>query len=122
MRRALYLTALAAALAGCAAGMTGRGAHGETASRDEAISPSTLSREQVRLVQRSLAQHGLVVDVNGTFDDRTRTALLEFQRARSLPESGALDGPTLEELGIDPREVTPVRAPAHLSPDDVVGW
>jgi peptidoglycan hydrolase-like protein with peptidoglycan-binding domain len=49
------------------------------------------------------------VDLTGHFDDRTQTALMDFQRARGLPSTGNLNQPTVEALGIDPREVMPVR-------------
>ena len=80
----------------------------------EPISPVALSPEQVRILQRSLSQHGMQVNVSGAFDDSTRTALLEFQKSRALPGSGALDKPTLDALGIDPRDVTPVRGSDEL--------
>jgi len=130
MKRVLLGMAIAAALAGCASGgmNTGRGygAYGygaadseRTLPADQGISPAALSPEQVRLVQRSLAERGLVVNVSGTFDDRTHSALLEFQKAQSLPENGVLDDATLRALGIDPRDVTPVRGPADVPNVDV---
>jgi peptidoglycan hydrolase-like protein with peptidoglycan-binding domain len=72
------------------------------------IQPSELSPEQVRTVQRSLSERGFAVDPTGTFDDRTQTALMDFQRARGLPATGNLNNPTVEALGIDPRDVMPV--------------
>ena len=73
------------------------------------IQPSDLSPEQVRLVQRSLVDRGFAVDPGGTFDDRTQTALMDFQRARGLPPTGNLNQPTIDALGLDPRDVMPVR-------------
>ncbi len=72
-------------------------------------SATDLSPEQVRLVQRALADRGYAVDLTGAFDARTQSALAEFQRARGLPANGMLDASTLETLGIDPRDVMPVR-------------
>jgi peptidoglycan hydrolase-like protein with peptidoglycan-binding domain len=63
----------------------------------------------VRLVQRALADRGYPVELSGVFDTHTRSALTRFQRARGLPGDGTLDGSTLETLGIDPRDVLPVR-------------
>ncbi len=111
MTRVLGIFAFAV-LAGCAA----QGAYsGGTASTQApspsgqmAVEPSGLSSEQVRLVQRSLADRGFAVNLTGTFDDRTQTALTDFQRARGLAASGSLDASTIDALGIDPRDVTPV--------------
>ncbi len=83
-----------------------------------AIQPSDLSPEQVRLVQRSLVDRGFAVDPGGTFDDRTQTALMDFQRARGLPATGKLNQPTIDALGLDPRDVMPVRGTV-ASPDDL---
>lgn len=55
-----------------------------------------------RQVQEKL--HGLGFDagpVNGEFGAKTQAALAQFQLARNLPASGALDDGTLAELGID---------------------
>ena len=82
---------------------------GEGSSRSGALPASELSPEQIRLVQRALADRGYPVDLTGAFDGRTRSALEEFQRARGLPADGKLDPNTLETLGIDPRDVMPVR-------------
>jgi peptidoglycan hydrolase-like protein with peptidoglycan-binding domain len=71
--------------------------------------PSDFSPEQVRTLQRALSDRGFAVDLTGRFDDRTQTALMDFQRARGLPSTGNLNRPTVEALGIDPREVMPVR-------------
>src|SRR6185369_8412049 len=81
--------------------------------------PSDFSPEQVRTLQRALSDRGFAVDLTGRFDDRTQTALMDFQRARGLPSTGNLNQPTVEALGIDPREVMPVRgenAPHEASP------
>jgi len=38
--------------------------------------------------------------VNGDFGTKTQAALAQFQLAASLPVSGQLDDPTLDELGV----------------------
>ncbi len=73
------------------------------------VQPSDLAPEQVRLVQRALTDRGFALDLSGAFDDRTQTALMDFQRARGLPTTGNLNRPTVEALGLDPRDVMPVR-------------
>lgn len=80
--------------------------------RATVIQPSSLSPEQVRLVQRSLVDRGFAVDLSGTFDQPTQSALSEFQRARGLPATGNLNTPTMDALGLDPRDVMPVRGDA----------
>jgi peptidoglycan hydrolase-like protein with peptidoglycan-binding domain len=71
--------------------------------------PGDLSPEQVRMVQRALADRGFTVEPSGRFDDQTRTALNDFQRSRGLPETGNLNADTAAALGMDPNEVMPVR-------------
>jgi peptidoglycan hydrolase-like protein with peptidoglycan-binding domain len=80
--------------------------------RATVIQPSSLSPEQVRLVQRSLVDRGFAVDLSGSFDQPTQSALSEFQRARGLPATGNLNTPTMDALGLDPRDVMPVRGDA----------
>jgi peptidoglycan hydrolase-like protein with peptidoglycan-binding domain len=38
---------------------------------------------------------------NGTFNTKTQAALAQYQRAYSLPVSGAMDGTTLAVLGVE---------------------
>jgi Putative peptidoglycan binding domain len=115
MKRALFIVAFAA-LAACASrersysgGAAPTSATPPGNDQSAVIQPSDLSPEQVRLVQRSLVDRGFAVDLTGSFDDRTQTALMDFQRARGLPATGNLNAPTVEALGIDPRDVMPVR-------------
>jgi peptidoglycan hydrolase-like protein with peptidoglycan-binding domain len=111
MTRVFFLTALATiACTNKAATYSGdtTGATSAGATRG-AVAPSELSAEQIRLVQRSLIDRGFAVDPTGAFDDRTQAALMDFQRARGLPANASLDQPTLDALGLDPRDVTPVR-------------
>ncbi len=81
----------------------------QSASGQPGARLSDLSAEQVRLVQRSLRDRGLAVNVTGVIDDQTRTALRDFQRAHRLVPSGRLDSPTTEALGVDPRDVRAAR-------------
>lgn len=105
---------LLAAAAACASQQRPQGETYSTTSpsaeqQATVIQPSSLSPEQVRLVQRSLADRGFAVDLTGRFDDPTRQALTQFQRARGLPATGNLTPPTVDALGLDPRDVMPVR-------------
>lgn len=77
--------------------------------RTTVVQPSSLAPEQVRLLQRSLIDRGFAVDLNGTFDQPTQTALAQFQRARGIPATGNLNAPTIDALGLDPRDVEPRR-------------
>jgi peptidoglycan hydrolase-like protein with peptidoglycan-binding domain len=115
MRSTLFALAMAA-LVGCSAHKGSGPPQAATAGQSgpgEAAAPgypaAELSPEQVRLVQRALADRGYAVDLTGAFDSRTQSALAKFQRARGLPANGTLDSSTLETLGIDPRDVMPVR-------------
>ena len=112
MKRGLCIVVLAG-VAACASQSAYSGGAASTtapsASEQGAAERSDLSPEQVRIVQRSLADRGFAVDLTGTFDDRTQTALLDFQRARGFPATGQLDASTMEALDIDPGDVAPVR-------------
>jgi len=123
MKRALCILAFTV-LAACASrertysgGTASTGAAPPMNDQSAVIQPSDLSPEQVRLVQRSLVDRGFAVDLTGNFDDRTQTALMDFQRARGLPATGNLNAPTVEALGIDPRDVMPVRGTTSSSQD-----
>jgi len=92
---------------------------GDWSYEDQAVQPpvissvaSELSPEQLRLVQRALAAQGFTVSVTGDLDVQTRTGLMCFQQAHQLGSSGDLDGSTVQALGLDPREVMPVRGPS----------
>jgi peptidoglycan hydrolase-like protein with peptidoglycan-binding domain len=109
MKRALVTAAIVAAAA-CSSREKGYStAPAETAEEASVIQPSELSPEQVRVVQRALADRGFAVELTGEYDSSTRSALTAFQRARGLPATGNLNSPTVEALGIDPSDVTPVR-------------
>ena len=90
-------------------GGTARTSTAASEQQTSVVQPSDLSPEQVRLVQRALSDRGFALDLSGRFDERTQTALGDFQRARGLPATGNLNQPTVEALGLDPREVMPVR-------------
>jgi murein L,D-transpeptidase YcbB/YkuD len=112
MQRTFCALAIAV-LAGCSAHRgspsDAPAARAEQREAARGIPASELSPEQVRLVQRALADRGYPVELSGVFDAHTRSALTRFQRARGLPGDGTLDNNTLETLGIDPRDVLPVR-------------
>jgi len=55
-----------------------------------------------KVVQERLVEEGFDAGpANGDFGAKTQTALAQFQLARNLPASGALDQRTLNELGVD---------------------
>ena len=74
-----------------------------------AVSDAQVSREQLRLVQRTLSQRGFPTELTGEFDQGTRDSLAAFQHSRQLPESGMLDSSTMDALGVDVGQVMPVR-------------
>lgn len=84
----------------------------DTADRTTVVEPAQLDPEQVRLLQRSLVDRGFAVDLSGRFDQPTQDALAQFQRARGLPATGNLNAPTIDALGLDPRDVQPERGGA----------
>jgi peptidoglycan hydrolase-like protein with peptidoglycan-binding domain len=104
---------LAVALAACSRERTYRSppeAGGAAQPTDTWVGqPSDLSPEQVRTVQRALVDRGFPIELSGAFDAQTRTAMGDFQRSRGLPATGNLTPDTAEALGLDPREVMPVR-------------
>ncbi len=113
MKRVLSIVAFAA-VTGCASQSAYSGGAASTAApsaSEQGVEGSNLSPEQVRVVQRSLADRGFAVDLTGALDDRTQTALMDFQRARGLAATGQVDASTIDALGIDPRDVAPVRGP-----------
>ncbi len=120
MKRTIVLAVVVAAAAACSSRersySSGQAPSSAKAEETNVVQPSELSPEQVRLVQRALSDRGFAVDPTGSFDARTETALMDFQRARGLPATGNLNSPTVEALGVDPRDVMPVRrgeAPAE---------
>lgn len=123
-REVLFVFVAVAALLACSnkartyEGSTTAGPASPDGAQSAVIQPSDLSPEQVRLVQRSLVDRGFAVDPGGTFDDRTQTALMDFQRARGLAATGKLNQPTIDALGLDPRDVMPVRGTVG-APDDL---
>ena len=80
------------------------GNHPEEAYSDDA--PLLVSRGDYaplfKAVQERLLEQGFDAGpANGDFGAKTQAALAQFQRARDLPASGALDSRTLNELDVD---------------------
>jgi peptidoglycan hydrolase-like protein with peptidoglycan-binding domain len=109
MKSSFFLVALAGALACAHESYSGSGV--ATRAPNTTVA-SSLSAEQVRLVQHSLADRGFAVPLTGAYDDATREAVAQFQVARGLPETGSLDAATGEALGIDPQALKSVRGTA----------
>jgi peptidoglycan hydrolase-like protein with peptidoglycan-binding domain len=56
----------------------------------------------IKQVQEKLHDAGFDAGpVNGQFGEKTQAALAQFQLSMLLPASGALDAPTLLQLGVD---------------------
>jgi peptidoglycan hydrolase-like protein with peptidoglycan-binding domain len=55
----------------------------------------------VRRVEEQLQKAGYDVEIDGQWDDATKAAVTEFQKAEGLNATGLLDIDTIEALGID---------------------
>ena len=63
-----------------------------------------ISGEQVRSVQQALQGKGMDPGaVDGVMGPRTQDAVRNFQKAQNLPQTGRIDAPTLQKLGISPQ-------------------
>ena len=60
-----------------------------------------LSRDTLRQIQQSLSDQGYETNVDGIWGERSREALIEFQRAQDLAPTGELDPPTMTALNVD---------------------
>ena len=76
-----------------------------------------LSEPEIREVQLVLVQRGLLVqaDVTGVLNERTKTALISFQRQQGLQTSGSIDVRTVSALGLTSK-VGPQKSGAASSP------
>ncbi|BDG08695.1 peptidoglycan-binding domain-containing protein [Anaeromyxobacter paludicola] len=122
MKRMLQVLALAAPLVACSSreksySDTSMQSASAAEPRSEVARPSDLSAEQVRLVQRALSDKGFATDLNGSWDDRTKSALMSFQRSVNLAPTGNVNAQTAEALGLDPQQVMPVRGQGTQSDD-----
>ncbi len=70
----------------------------------------------MRLVQEALARQGYDVPATGTFDAATERSLLAFQGRRELPQTGDLNAPTADALGIPPERLAPPRPAGDAGP------
>lgn len=60
-----------------------------------------LKPEHIRAVQRNLNQKGFDAgEVDGIWDDETRSALRNFQKSQNMKQTGALDQKTATALGV----------------------
>ena len=60
-----------------------------------------LSETEIREVQQVLIDRGFLTgQVDGVFNDRTRQALISFQRREGIQASGSIDSRTVSSLGL----------------------
>lgn len=68
---------------------------------EQTISPNSLSRSQVRQIQRALNKSGFRAGpVDGLWGPKTSDALKQFQQSKNIETNGQLDQQTLSELGL----------------------
>jgi peptidoglycan hydrolase-like protein with peptidoglycan-binding domain len=88
-----------------------------------AHTPADLDRATVRAVQDALDKQGFKVGpADGVWGARTESAIANFQRARGMNASGALDAHTLAALGLLPagtERPVPRRPGESLGPADL---
>jgi peptidoglycan hydrolase-like protein with peptidoglycan-binding domain len=65
------------------------------------VAAGEVSVDQVRSAQQALQSHGVNPGpIDGVMGPRTEQAVRDYQRRQNLPETGRLDPPTLEKLGV----------------------
>jgi hypothetical protein len=81
------------------------GSRGSPNARDDVRAGASIDERGdpvVRSAQQTLNDRGFDAGVaDGRMGPNTHDAILRFQRERNLPETGALDAPTLRALGLD---------------------
>jgi peptidoglycan hydrolase-like protein with peptidoglycan-binding domain len=71
-------------------------------NNQQTISPTNLSRNEVRQVQQALHNKGLQVGrADGRWGSRTSNALKQFQQKQNIQANGQLDQQTLSDLGLN---------------------
>jgi hypothetical protein len=69
---------------------------------EQTISPTTLSRNDVRQVQQALDKNGFQVGrVDGRWGHKTSDAMKQFQQSKKIKANGQLDQKTLSDLGLN---------------------
>jgi len=60
-----------------------------------------MSKDDMRMVQQSLKAQGFDPgSINGEYNSQTKAALRDYQKQHNLDASGAVDGRTLDSLGV----------------------
>ncbi|XIA64055.1 peptidoglycan-binding domain-containing protein [Bradyrhizobium sp. TZ2] len=78
----------------------GRGG-GSVAAGGGSVAALDLSEAEIREVELVLIERGLLTgEADGVFDDRTREALITFQRQEGIETSGSIDTRTVATLGL----------------------
>jgi hypothetical protein len=69
------------------------------------VTGSTLSSNQIRMVQEALDREGFGAgQPDGVWGPETQTAVLNFQRAKGIQPTGQLDPQTVSALGLNPQQ------------------
>lgn len=81
---------------------------GQNMAQNQAISPASLSRSDVRRIQTALNRPGYDIEsVDGIWGPDTSQAVMKFQRQRGLPATGQLDQQTASALGVSLASLSP---------------
>ncbi|MBM3527363.1 MAG: peptidoglycan-binding protein [Alphaproteobacteria bacterium] len=67
---------------------------------------TAVSETTIKALQEALNKQGIAVPVDGTLNDRTRTAIRQYQSQHHLPVTGEPDTATLAKLGVAARQST----------------
>jgi hypothetical protein len=75
---------------------------GNQATQNQPISPDSLSRDEVRQVQKALDKAGFHAGAaDGRWGPETSNALKQFQQSKNIQANGTLDQQTLSGLGLN---------------------
>jgi hypothetical protein len=78
----------------------GGGSSAGVSSSNTTVAIADLPPDEIRVIQEVLVRRGFRIEVTGRFDNRTREALIKFQRREGLRANGRIDTRTVTKLGV----------------------